>query len=117
MSAEPYASAQRVFWVLDNGPSHRPERTEARLRERWPQIRVLHTPIHASWLNQVEIYFSVVQRKVLDPNDFATLAELESALLAFGARYSLVARPFEWRFTRLELGRVLADLEPATLAA
>lgn len=117
MSAEPYASAHRVFWVVDNGPSHRGERTEARLRERWPQIRVVHTPIHASWLNQVELYFSIVQRKVLQPNDFASLAQVESTLLAFGERYTAVATPFGWRFTRLDLHRVLADLTPVVRAA
>lgn len=117
MSAEPYASAHRVFWVVDNGPSHRPERTEARLRERWPQITVVHTPVHASWLNQVELYFSVVQRKVLDPNDFASLPELAATLHAFGERYSAIATPFEWRFTRLDLHRVLAALTPSARAA
>lgn len=117
MSAEPYASAHRVFWVVDNGPSHRPERAEARLRERWPQITVVHTPVHASWLNQVELYFSVVQRKVLDPNDFASLPELAATLHAFGERYSAIATPFEWRFTRLDLHRVLAALTPSALAA
>ena len=117
MGQEPYASARRVFWVVDNGPSHRGERTEARLRERWPQIRVVHTPVHASWLNQVELYFSVVQRKVLDPNDFASLAELAATLLAFGERYSAIAEPFEWRFTRLDLHRVLAALPPLARAA
>lgn len=117
MRAEPYASARRVFWVVDNGSSHRGERTEARLRERWPQIRVVHTPVHASWLNQVELYFSVVQRKVLDPTDFASLDELAATLLAFGRRYSAIATPFEWRFTRLDLHRVLAALTPQTRAA
>ena len=117
MSQEPYASGHRVFWVVDNGPSHRGERTEARLRERWPQIRVVHTPIHASWLNQVELYFSVVQRKVLEPDDFASLDALAATLLAFGQRYSAVARPFEWRFTRLDLHRVLAALPGQARAA
>jgi hypothetical protein len=116
MSQEPYASARRVFWVVDNGSSHGRARTEARLRERWPQIRVIHTPVHASWLNQVELYFSVVQRKVLDPNDFASLEALAATLLAFGDRYSAVATPFEWRFTRLDLHRVLAGLKPTALA-
>jgi len=64
MAQEPYASARRVFWVVDNGSSHRGPKTEARLHERWPAIRIVHTPIHASWLTQVELYFSVVQRKV-----------------------------------------------------
>ncbi len=117
MSAEPYASAHRVFWVVDNGSSHRGERTEIRLRERWPQIRVVHTPVHASWLNQVELYFSVVQRKVLDPTDFASLDELAATLTAFGRRYSAIATPFEWRFTRLDLHRVLAALTQPALAA
>jgi hypothetical protein len=79
-----------------------------RCRPPGPQIRVVHTPVHASWLNQVELYFSVVQRKVLEPVDFASLTELEARLLAFGDRYSAVATPFEWRFTRLDLHRVLA---------
>lgn len=117
MSAEPYASASRVFWVVDNGSSHRGPRTEARLRERWPQIRIVHTPIHASWLNQVELYFSVVQRKVLEPNQWTSLAGLAAALLAFGERYSAIANPFEWRFTRLDLHRVLAALTPQAQAA
>ena len=117
MSQEPYASARRVFWVVDNGSSHRGPRTEARLRERWPQIRVVHTPIHASWLNQVELYFSVVQRKVLEPNEWRSLAELETALRAFGERYSAIAKPFEWRFTRRDLHHVLAALTPLAQAA
>lgn len=87
------------------------------LRERWPQITVVHTPVHASWLDQTEIYFSVVQRKVLDPNDFASLAELETRLLAFGRHYNVIATPFEWRFTRLDLHRVLAALTPVAQAA
>jgi len=117
MRQEPYASAHRVFWVVDNGPSHRGPQTEARLRQRWPQIRVVHTPVHASWLNQVELYFSVVQRKVLEPDDFSSLTELAATLLAFGARYSAIATPFEWRFTRLDLHRVLAALTPMARAA
>jgi hypothetical protein len=117
MREEPYASARRVFWVVDNGSSHRGPRTETRLRERWPSIRVVHTPIHASWLNQVEIYFSIVQRKVLEPNQWRSLAELEAALIAFGEQYSTIAAPFEWRFTRLDLHRVLAALSPVAQAA
>ena len=105
-------SARRVFWVLDNGSSHQGARCEARLRERWPQITVVHTPVHASWLDQTEIYFSILQRKLLDPNDFASLAELEARLLAFGEHSNGVATPFEWRFTRLDLHRVLVGLRP-----
>jgi len=91
------ACERRMTWIVDNGSSHRGPATEARLRERWPAIRVVHTPIHASWLNQVELYFSVVQRKVLDPNQWSSPTDLEAALLAFGERYSAIATPFEWR--------------------
>lgn len=117
MSQEPYTSARRVFWVVDNGSSHRGPRTEARLREHWPAIRVVHTPIHASWLNQVELYFSVIGRKVLEPNQWRSLAELEATLHAFADHYSAIAKPFEWRFTRLDLHRVLAALKPVAQAA
>jgi DDE superfamily endonuclease len=113
MAQEPYASARRVFWVVDNGSSHRGPKTEARLRERWPAIRVVHTPVHASWLNQV----SVVQRKVLDPNQWPSLAALEAALLVFGERYSAIATPFEWRFTHGDHRRVFAALPAQTAAA
>jgi len=82
-----------------------------------PAVRVVHTPIHASWLNQVELYFSVVQRKVLDPNQWSSPAALETALLAFGERYSAIATPFEWRFTRADLQRLLAALPAQTAAA
>jgi hypothetical protein len=72
-------------------------------------------PIHASWLNQIELYFSIVQRKALTPNDFATLDELGERLLAFSAYYRQIARPFEWTFTRHDLDRILdkiAEREP-----
>jgi hypothetical protein len=99
------------------GPVIAAPKTEARLRERWPAIRVVHTPIHASWLNQVELYFSVVQRKVLDPNQWSSATDLEAVLLAFGERYSAIAKPFEWRFTHGDLRRVLAALPAQTAAA
>ena len=66
--------------------------------------------MHASWLNQVEIYFSVVQRKVLTPNDFTDLDELADRLLAFQATYETIATPFEWKFTRVDLTRLLQRL-------
>ena len=87
MTTEPYASARRVFWVVDNGSSHRGQRAVDRLQQRWPNARLVQLPVHASWLNQIEIYFSIVQRKVLTPNDFADLADVETRLLAFERRY------------------------------
>ena len=77
MNQEPYRSARRVFWIVDNGSSHRGRPCLARMAKRWPTITVVHTPVHASWLNQVEVYFSVVQRKALTPNDFQSLAQLQ----------------------------------------
>jgi hypothetical protein len=53
MTTEPYASARRVFWVVDNGSSHRGQTSINRLENRWPTLRLIHLPIHASWLNQV----------------------------------------------------------------
>lgn len=107
MSQEPYRSAPRVFWIMDNGSSHRGERCAARLQARWPAILAVHTPIHASWLNQVEVYFSVVERKVLTPNDFNTLAELEDRLIQFQDYYQVAAKPFVWKFTRSDLRKLL----------
>jgi transposase len=111
MTTEPYASATRVFWVVDNGSSHRGRASVERLEGAWPNLRLIHLPIHASWLNQVEIYFSVVQRKILTPNDFLDLAEVERRLLAFQRRYQQTATPFDWRFTRADLAKLLCRLD------
>ncbi len=110
MRQEPYRSSRRVFWVMDNGTTHRGQRSVDRLRKRWPTIIPVHTPVHASWLNQIEIYFSIVQRKVLTPNDFRSLAEVRERLIRFGQRYEGVAGPFQWKFTRDDLCRLLSKL-------
>jgi hypothetical protein len=115
MTTEPYASARRVFWIVDNGSSHAGKSSIRRMQEAHENARLIHLPIHASWLNQVELFFSIVQRKALTPNDFASLDELGERLLAFGNYYRQIARPFEWTFTRRDLDRVLAriaDREP-----
>ena len=112
MAVEPYASARRVFWIVDNGSSHRGQASVERLEGAHRNLRLIHLPIHASWLNQIEIYFSIVQRKVLTPNDFADLAAVERRLLTFQAAYEQLATPFEWQFTRADLHRLLAGLEP-----
>jgi len=116
MSVEPYRNAQRVFLVIDNGSAHRGKKSIKRLQGAWPNMIVVHTPVHASWLNQCEIYFSIVQRKALQPNNFADLDELERHLLAFGRRYEQIAKPFEWKFTRKDLGQVLDRLDQAPQA-
>ena len=79
-----------------------------------PNLRLVHLPVHASWLNQIEIDFSIVQRKVLIPNDLTDLAEVEQRLLGFQRRYEQTAVPFAWRYTRADLDRLIRRLdEPA----
>lgn len=110
MAQEPYRSARRVFLIVDNGSSHRGQNAAARLRARWPNLTLVHTPVHASWLNQVEIYFSIVQRKLLTPSDFSSLADLEACLIQFQRHYERSAKPFAWAFTRRDLDRLLQKL-------
>lgn len=111
MSQEPYRSARRVFWVTDNGSSHRGQTSIDRLKRWYPNAIQVHTPLHASWLNQVEIYFSVLQRKILTPNDFESLEELENRILSFQTEYEKVSRPFQWKFTRDDLKNLLSKFE------
>ena len=116
MRQEPYCSAKRVFWVVDNGSSHRGRPSIDRMNQWYLNALVVHTPIHASWLNQVEIYFSVVQRKVLSPIEFNDLAELENSLLGFQRYHEQIAKPFEWKFTRDHLKRLPAKAADAKVA-
>ncbi len=110
MAQEPYRAAPRIFWVVDNGSSHRGAAACQRWQARYPNLILVHLPTHASWLNQIEIFFSIVQRKVLTPNDFPDLATVAARLLAFEARDNDTAVPFHWRFTRHQLEERLAAL-------
>ena len=111
MEQEPYCSGERVFWVVDNGSSHRGEASVRRLAQAYPRAILVHTPVHASWLNQVEIYFSIIQRKVLTPNDFVSLAEVEQRLRLYEALSNRQPRPFDWKFDRRKLTDFLQRLE------
>jgi len=111
MTTEPYASANRVFWIVDNGSSHRGAAAAERMASTWPNAQLIHLPVHASWLDQAEIYFSVVQRKVLTPNDFTDLDQIRDRLTAFETRYNEIARPFTWRFTRTDLSDLLRRID------
>jgi transposase len=123
MTAEPYASAHRVFWIVDNGSSHRGAASVTRMTTAWPNAHLIHLPAHASWLDQAEIYFSLVQRKALTPNDFTSLDQIRGRLAAFETRYNAIARPFSWKFTRDDLDDLLDRIDahqraqPHTLAA
>jgi transposase len=111
MGQEPYKSAARVFWIVDNGSSHRGRKAIDRLAEQFPNAIMVHTPVHASWLNQIEIYFSIVQRKALSPNDFTDLDAIIDRLNAFETRYNQTARPFKWKFTTTDLDELLTRLD------
>jgi hypothetical protein len=115
MTTEPYACARRVFWIVDNGSSHAGKTSIRRMQDNWTNAHIIHLPIHASWLNQIELYFSIVQRKALTPNDLGSLDELRARLLTLGDHYRQIARPFDRTFTRDDLDRLLdkiADREP-----
>lgn len=110
MEQKPYRRAKRVFWIVDNGSSHRGNATVRRLAQAYANLIVVHTPVHASWLNQVEIYFSIVQRKVLTPNDFGSLEEVEQRLRLYETLSNSQPHPFEWKFTRVKLEEFLSRL-------
>jgi hypothetical protein len=105
--------ARRVFWIADNGSSHRGLRSVQRLKSRYPNAILVRTPVHASWLNQIEIYYSIVQRKVLTPNDFPGLQAVAARLSAFERHYESIAKPFQWTFTRREIASLSIKLETA----
>lgn len=96
---------------VDNGAWHRNWAAAARMSDAYPNAHMVHLPVHASWLNQVEVYFSVLQRKALVPDDFEDLDEAAAAVLAFEKHYNAVARPFDWRFTRASLNQLLARVQ------
>ena len=106
--------------MVDNGSSHRGRASIDRLQGKWRNLHLVHLPLHASWRNQVELVFSVIQRKLLTPNDIRDLLEVESRLLAFQRRYQQITVPFDWRYTRADLDRLLRRLDereqPSTAA-
>ena len=117
MTTEPYASANQVFWIVDNGSSHRGQASIRRLEKAWPTLRLIHLPVHASWLDQCEIYFSIVQRKVVKPNDFTTLDGIRERLAAFEIRYNQRSVPFDRTFGRDDLDKLCHRLDAHRPAA
>ena len=111
MHQDPYRHARRVFWIVDNGSAHRGLRSIRRLRDRYPNLLLVHGPVHASWLNPIEVCFSVLQRKALTPNDFASLDELAERLQTFERHYEAIAKPFKWKFTRDDLQQLLKRMK------
>lgn len=111
MTVEPYASAANVYWIVDNGSSHNGQRSIDRMTAAWSNAHLVHLPVHASWLNQIEIVFSVIQRKVIKPADFADLDALQDRLERFEQHYNATARPFDWRFTSSDLTAMLERVD------
>jgi len=117
LDREPYRDAERLFLVVDNGSSHRGTASIQRMRRRDRRIILLHTPVHASWLNQVEIYFSIIQRKVLTPYDFANLAAIRLRLALYEELTNAKPKPVAWKFTRQDLTNWLKRASPHFIAA
>jgi hypothetical protein len=110
MERPEYKNAPRVFIVVDNGSDHRGQASVNRMRAAHPNAILIHTPVHASWLNQIEIFFSIIQKKVVSPNDFASIDDLTGTLIAFIDRYNKTAKPFNWKFTASDLTDLLARI-------
>ena len=113
MCQAPYNEARRVFLIMDNGSAHRAPTCITRLCSKYPRLVPVHGPVHASWLNQIEIYFSIVQRKALTPNDFDSLSALRQRIIGFQKHYEKIPKPFEWKFTRSDLGALLNKMKLA----
>lgn len=110
MSQAPYQNSTRTFWIVDGGRAHHPKTFPARLQSMYANAVAVPLPVHASWLNQIEIYFSIIQRKVLTPMDVTDRETLTSRLLHFQDYYQETAKPFSWKFTAQDLKKRLEAL-------
>ncbi len=110
MAIDLYRTANRVFLIVDNGSSHQGKKAVERVRARYPNLFLIHTPVHASWVNQIEIYFSILQRKVLTPAVAASLAELATRILDFESTMRDRPRTIDWQFTSTDLDKRLAEI-------
>jgi hypothetical protein len=99
--------------ILDNSTTHAPKQLESWLQEQterhaWPlDIQVYWLPTNASWLDQIEIWFSILQRKLLQPNHFERLGSLRQNILAFIAYHNQTAKPIQWSYTVEKLEKKL----------
>ena len=110
MTQAPYQSSARTFWIVDGGCAHHRNTFPARLQGMYSNAVAVSLPVHSSWLNQIELYFSIVQRKVLTPMDVANEATLTSRVLDFQDYYLQTAKPFSWKFTTADLKKRLEAL-------
>lgn len=104
---------QKVILILDNGPTHAPKQLANWLEEQaialqgQLTLQVMWLPVNASWLDQIEIWFSILQRKLLQPNHFLSIASLEQVISDFIAYYNQAAQPIKWSYTVEKLERKL----------
>jgi hypothetical protein len=97
-----------IHLVADNISIHRGKQARAWL-EAHPRFQIHFTPVHCSWMNQVEQWFSILQRKRFRAPNFADLADLEAKVLAFIDRWNETAHPFKW--TAASFDKVLRRAE------
>jgi hypothetical protein len=103
-----------VALILDNGSTHAPKQLAGFVQELATRsdgkltMQLYWLPVNASWLDQIEIWFSLLQRKLLQPKHFTSLNELEQAIADFIGHYNQTAKPLEWSYTVEKLERKLA---------
>jgi hypothetical protein len=117
MTRPPYDDARRVFWIVDNCSAHRGSRAVERLQTRYPRLVLVHAPVHASWLNQVEIYFSIVATQGPDTERLPRPEQLGRVATRFSILLGSNSRPFEWKFTRQDLMELMNKLGRAEAMA
>jgi transposase len=113
------AGLKVLHLILDNGPTHAPKQLATWLAslELSFEVRLYWLPTYASWLDQVEIIFSKVQRDVLTPSDFASTLTLERTLQAYFADLNQHPKPIEWTYTKTKLLAKFGQPRPTQLAA
>jgi hypothetical protein len=113
------AGISGLHLILDNGPPHAPKQLATWLAslELAFEVRLYWLPTSASWLDQVEIIFSKVQRDVLTPSDFASTVALERTLQAYFADLNQHPKPIEWTYTKAKLFAKFGQPQPTQLAA
>lgn len=110
MTRLPYNDARHVFWIVDNCSSYRGVKGMERLRNRYRHLTLVHAQIHASWLNQIEIYFLIVQRRCSRPMTLPISTPWPSASSTFNTIGKPLLVRFEWKFTCHDLVRLLSKL-------
>jgi hypothetical protein len=113
------AGLKVVHLILDNGSTHAPKQLGPWIAslELAFEVRLYWLPTHASWLDQVEIIFSKVQRDVLTPNDFPSTLALEKQLKTYFDELNHHPKPIQWTYTKTKLLAKFGAPQPAELAA